>query len=173
MSRKITVKIPLLFLVFSSAAALIFAYISQFGFDYQPCILCFYQRKPFFAVIALGALALAFFKSEELKKIAFFFCIFFLLINIGIASYHVGVEQKIFMGPTTCSAQNLEGIDDLESFRTALLATKAIRCDEPSFVLLGLSMAAWNVVYCAALIVFSLFLLKRSNLRKGNRHQLN
>jgi hypothetical protein len=37
-----------------------------------------------------------------------------------------------------------------------LIKTKAIRCDQPSFVFLGLSMAAWNLGYCLALILLSL-----------------
>lgn len=151
---------PLTFLLTSSIFALTFAYISQFGFDLQPCILCLYQRKPFFAIIALTTIAIIFFKSEKSKKIAFFFCIFFLLINVGIATYHVGVEQKIFQGPTTCSSENLNDLKSLDELRDALMKTKAIRCDVPSFVFLGLSMAAWNVIFCLGLILISIRLKK-------------
>ncbi len=151
---------PLTLLLTSSIFALIFAYISQFGFDLQPCILCLYQRKPFFAIIALTTIAIVFFKSEKFKKIAFFFCIFFLLINVGIATYHVGVEQKIFQGPTTCSSENLNDLKNLDELRDALMKTKAIRCDVPSFVFLGLSMAAWNVIFCLGLILISIRLKK-------------
>lgn len=151
---------PLTFLLTSSILALVFAYISQFGFDLQPCILCLYQRKPFFAIIALATIAVVFFKSEKSKKIAFFFCIFFLLINVGIATYHVGVEKKIFQGPTTCSSENLNNLENLDELRDALMKTKAIRCDVPSFVFLGLSMAAWNVIFCLSLILISIRLKK-------------
>lgn len=162
MNIEITKKHLLILLVFYSAAALVFAYISQFGFDYQPCILCLYQRKPFFAIIALVSLTLLFFQSERSQKIAFFFCIFFLLINAGIATYHVGVERKIFKGPTICSSENLNDFEDLEDLRIALAKTKAIRCDEPSFVFLGLSMTAWNLAYCLFLIGISLFLDRKT-----------
>lgn len=162
MNIKITRKHLLILLVFYSSTALIFAYISQFGFDYQPCILCLYQRKPFFAIIALASLTLIFFKSEQSQKITFFLCIFFLLINAGIATYHVGVEKKVFKGPTTCSSENLNDFENLEDLRIALTKTKAIRCDEPSFVFLGLSMAAWNLTYCLFLIGISLFLDRKT-----------
>ncbi len=151
---------PLIFLLTSSIFALTFAYISQFGFDLQPCILCLYQRKPFFAIIALATIAIVFFKSEKSKKVAFFFCIFLLLINVGIATYHVGVEQKIFQGPTTCSSENLNDLENLDELRDALMKTKAIRCDVPSFVFLGLSMAAWNVIFCLGLILIAIRLKK-------------
>jgi len=163
MSKIITTKAALVFLIIASVTALIFAYISQFGFDLQPCILCLYQRKPFFAIIALASLAIVFFKTEKQQKIALFLCAIFLLINVGIASYHVGVEKKIFRGPSTCSSQNLDGIDDLKKLEAAIFATKAIRCDEPSFVFLTLSMAAWNVVYCISLLITTLTLFRRKN----------
>ncbi len=163
MSIKITTKKLLIFLLTASIFALTFAYISQFVFGFQPCILCLHQRKPFFGIIALTTLALIFFKKENLQKIAFFFCIIFLLINSGIATYHVGVEQKIFHGPTVCSSQNLDEIQNLAELEKALLATKAVRCDEPEFFFLKLSMAAWNLIFCTALAVLSLLLLRRKN----------
>ncbi|MFZ9470707.1 MAG: disulfide bond formation protein B, partial [Rickettsiales bacterium] len=36
---------------FSSFLALLLAYISEFVFNFQPCILCYYQRKPYFAIL--------------------------------------------------------------------------------------------------------------------------
>ncbi|MBU6338450.1 MAG: disulfide bond formation protein B [Rickettsiales bacterium] len=158
-----SLKIVNLFLLISSIAALCFAYISQYVFDMQPCVLCFYQRKPFFAIIALTSLTLIFFKSEKFKKISIYLCALLLLINIGIASYHVGVENKIFKGPTTCSAsQNLNEITDLEELKIAINNTKAIKCDEPAFIFLGVSMAGWNVIYCLGLIFVIGFFLKRA-----------
>lgn len=160
MSEKIIIKSLLIFLFISSAVALISAYIAQFGFDLQPCILCLHQRKPFFAIIALTALALIFFKSEKAKKIALFFCIIFLTINAAIAAYHVGVEKKIFRGPSVCSSENLNNIENLEELKTALMHTKAIRCDEPNFIFLDLSMAAWNFIYCTILVALTLIFLR-------------
>lgn len=153
----------LIFLLTASIIALTSAYISQFIFNYQPCILCLYQRKPFFAVIALTTLALLFFKSEKFCKIAFFTSVIFLIINSAIATYHVGVEQKIFKGPSTCSSQNLNEIDNIEELKTALLHTKAVRCDEPQFFFMKLSMAAWNAIYCAALALAAFLIYRRRN----------
>jgi disulfide bond formation protein DsbB len=150
--KKITNKNLLILLSIASAFALISAYISQYIFDYQPCILCFYQRKPFLAILAACALTLTYFKSEKSKRIALYCCTFFLVINCAIAIYHSGVEKKIFRGPTTCSSENLNKISNLEDLEAALLKTKSVRCDEPSFVFLDLSMANWNVLYCLMLI---------------------
>ena len=113
MNLQISVKNLLVLLIFYSFLALVLAYLSQFGFDLQPCILCLHQRKTFFAIIAIASLVLIFFKSEKSQKITFFFCLFLLLINAAIATYHVGVEQKIFKGPTTCSSESLNDFQNL------------------------------------------------------------
>ncbi len=154
---KITNKNLLILLGLASASALIFAYISQYFFHYQPCSLCFYQRKPFFAIIAAAVLTLTYFKSEKSKRVALYLCTFFLFINCAVAIYHSGVERKIFRGPTTCSSENLNKIDNLEDLKNALMKTKSVRCDEPSFVFLGLSMANWNVLYCLMLLSYIAF----------------
>lgn len=163
MIKKTTDKIKptLMLLLTSSIIAITGAYISQYIFDLQPCILCFYQRKPFFAIIALTFFALFFLKSEKIKKITIYLCALLLLINAAIAIYHVGVEKKIFQGPTTCSSENLNDIDNLEDLKEALSKTKAIRCDEPAFLFLGISMAGWNVVYCLGLFSFVIFLQRK------------
>jgi disulfide bond formation protein DsbB len=156
-----TEKKSLILLLFAAIFALVFAYISQFVFGYQPCILCLYQRVPFFVVIAVSLLALT---AKKLQKIAVTFCAILFLINCGIAFYHVGVEQKIFTGPTTCAASNLNDFDNLEDLENALKKTKAVRCDEPQFFFLKLSMAAWNLIYCGLLaFYFGLNLQSRTN----------
>jgi len=143
------------------AAALGIAYIAQYVFNYQPCILCLYQRIPFFAIIAISIFAL-FFKNKKLRQAALYLSLILLLATSAIAFYQVGVEQKIFHGPDKCSAANLEGISDIEELKQALLATKAVRCDEPSLFFLSLSMAAWNFIYCIALFIGALFFIRRS-----------
>ena len=43
-----------LFLAFlASFVALISAYISQYIFGFEPCVLCYHQRKPFFVIIII------------------------------------------------------------------------------------------------------------------------
>lgn len=144
------------------ASALLLAYIAEYIFNYQPCILCLYQRIPFFAIIAIAVFASAF-KNKKLRQVALYLVLALLLANISMAFYQVGVEQKIFQGPDKCSATNLEGISDIEELRQAILAAKPVRCDEPSFFFLSLSMAAWNFIYCLALFIGAFFFIKRSS----------
>ena len=151
----------LILLGLSSFFALLGAYIAQFGFNLQPCILCLHQRKPFFAIIAITLLALFIFKTSKYQRLALFACFILLISNIVIAGYHVGVEQKIFKGPTSCSvSQDLNDITNIEDLEKALAKTSAVKCSEPAFVFLKISMAGWNVIYCLALLL--LVLIKRS-----------
>jgi disulfide bond formation protein DsbB len=157
-------KFTLIFLAIASISGLIFAYVSQYGFDLQPCILCLYQRKPFFAIIAVTLASLVFFKSENSKKTAIFLCGILLLINCAIAFYHVGVEQKIFRATEACSSENLNNLTNLEDLKAALINAKLARCDEPEFFFLGLTMAAWNLIYCLILLTITIF---HSSLKLG------
>lgn len=156
MIKKLTTKNLLVLLFFSAILALSLAYISQYIFGLQPCILCLHQRKPFFAIIIFCFAAFTFFKSEKSQKIILIFCAILLLINIGISAYHVGVEQKIFPGPNSCSSLDLNEIKNLEELKNTLLKTKPVRCDEPQFFFLKLSMAAWDLIYCLTLLTFIL-----------------
>jgi disulfide bond formation protein DsbB len=149
-------KTLLIFLTIASIFGLTFAYISQYAFGHEPCILCLYQRQPFFGIIAATLICLVFFKSKKSQKIALFFCLAFLAINCVIALYHIGVEQKIFAGPTTCSSDNLNQINNLEDLEEAFAKTKAARCDQPTFFLFGFSMAVWNFIFCFGLSIFSI-----------------
>ncbi|MBM3590628.1 MAG: disulfide bond formation protein B [Alphaproteobacteria bacterium] len=163
--KKNPLKILLIIAFLSSFLALFMAYISQYFFGLEPCILCYYQRKPFFVIIAISFLALLL-KQKKYLKIATIFCALLFLTNAIIAFYHSGVELKWFDGPKTCATQNLENISDLEQLRQAILSTKAIKCDEPQFYFLKLTMANWNFLYSAGLFLLILAILIQEKLSK-------
>lgn len=155
--RKITNRNLLILLSSASFAALASAYIAQYFFDIEPCNLCFYQRKPFLAIVATAVLTLTYFKSEKSKRIALYLCTILLVVNFSIALYHSGVEKKFFSGPTTCASDHLNSASTLEELQDVLMKTKAVRCDEPTFFVLGLTMANWNLIYCFLLLSYIAF----------------
>lgn len=147
---------------FSSLVALVSAYISEFIFNFQPCILCYYQRKPFFAILFVVAMV---FWLKKFHKIGAIFCAILFLSNAVIAFYHSGVEQKFFKGPTTCSSENLNNITDLKEFEMAILSTKAVKCDEPQFYFLNLTMANWNFIYSLILFLLVIIIFNKKILK--------
>jgi disulfide bond formation protein DsbB len=158
--KKFTYKNFLIFLLLASIFALLFAYISQYIFGLEPCILCLHQRKPFFAVIILTLLALTIPRLKTRQKLFAQVAVLLILINSFIALYHSGVEKKFFQGPAICSADN-KVPDNIEELKQVLSSIKVTRCDQPQFVFMNLSMAAWNVVYCLFLVIASLIFLRK------------
>ena len=150
----------LLFLLLASAVfALAGAYISQYIFGLQPCQLCFWQRKPFFAIIILAILFLIIPRLKNYQKLAIQIAVLLLLINAAIAFYHTGVEQKWFKGLDSCVAIS-PNTNSLEDLKLTLEKTKAVRCDQPQFIFLHLSMASWNMIYCLLAAFSSCFVLR-------------
>lgn len=141
-----------------SAGLLAGAFFFQ-ALGYAPCELCLLQRWPHAAaaVIGLAVAATGFRRAWGLLGLAA------AILATAFAIYHVGVEQTWWPGPTACSG----GLGDLSAVSTdELLArirgAQVIRCDQPSWIFLGLSMAAWNAILSAVLAGVWAVALRRS-----------
>jgi disulfide bond formation protein DsbB len=156
-------KIILIICFFSAFLALSTSYISEYIFDYQPCILCLYQRKPFWIILIVSSI-IFFAKQRNFLKIAILICGIGFLTNFAISFYHSGVELKWFDGPKNCSANNLENITNLEELTAKILETKAVKCDIPQFYFLFLTMANWNMIYNFFLIIIIINLSYRKKI---------
>ncbi|MEZ5864429.1 MAG: disulfide bond formation protein B [Geminicoccaceae bacterium] len=122
-----------------AAAALAVAYALQYLGGYQPCQLCYWQRYPYFAVLAVTALGVALGRPRHVLLLA----AALFLVTAGIAWYHVGVEQGMFALPTGCAAGGeATSIAELK----AQLATAAPACDQVGLTILGLSLSNWNAL---------------------------
>lgn len=139
----------LLLLGLASLAALIVALALQFLGGLEPCPLCIEQRYPYLAVIAAAALGLWLGRPKAFLALA----ALILLLELGLAGYHVGIEQGWLALPASCAA--LEPATSIEQLRQQL-ATAPARCDQVAFTLLGLSLSAWNGIYALALLAVAL-----------------
>lgn len=120
------------------------AYIAEFGYGYDPCVLCLYQRVPYAVIIVLGILALVLGSDAARRWIVLLAALTF-LTGAGIAFYHVGVEQLWWTSAAPCgsSGEALTSTQDL----LAALQTKPVKsCGEIDWTLFGISMATYNVV---------------------------
>ncbi|MEM1301272.1 MAG: disulfide bond formation protein B [Pseudomonadota bacterium] len=126
-----------------SLALIIGAYVFQY-LGYAPCKMCYWQRYPHFAAIGVGAVYLAIGLSvlPWLGALA-------TLVTAGLGVFHVGVEQKLWDGPASCTGGGLGNLsgDDLLSFDSV----RVVMCDEVSWQLLGISMPGWNALLSFAL----------------------
>ena len=151
---------PLLMLG-TSAAALASAYIAQYVFGLEPCILCLYQRIPFAIGGALAIIAIA---RPEHAKVILAIMVAVFLFESGLAFYHVGVEQHWWAAATGCSSTGEISKSPAEMLKN-LQKSIPKPCDEVDWTILGISMAAWNVLFSGFLAGVAFFGL--SQIRRG------
>ena len=84
-----------------------------------------------------------------------------LLLDAGIAGYHVGVEQGWWTGTAECTGPAGEA-KTLEELKAQIMATPVTRCDEVAFSLFGISMAGYNLLFCLVLAGFAARTLLRA-----------
>lgn len=142
---------PALLLLLASAGALGAAFVAQYGFDLQPCVLCIYQRWPYGVAIVLAILALA---LPKWRRPLLWLIALTLIVDAGIAAYHVGVEQHWWAGTDACTGPQMKA-KTLDELRAQIMATPVTRCDEVAWSLFGISMAGYNVIACVALAGFA------------------
>jgi disulfide bond formation protein DsbB len=71
----------------------------------------------------------------------------------GLGAYHTGVERGWWAGPDTCSAgANIADVSSADLLNQ-ILAAPVIRCTDVAWQMLGLSMASWNAVMSAVLVL--------------------
>jgi disulfide bond formation protein DsbB len=147
----------------TSAGALSFAYISQYGFGLDPCQLCYYQRIPYFLNIALGILAfLLASRNKKTASILLALSALSFLTGAVLAGFHVGVEQHWWKGLESCSNYAMPGNASVADLKKFLLNRAPVRCDIPAFVLFGISMAGYNFILSLVLAAGTLYSLRTS-----------
>ena len=143
-----------LYAVLASIVVLGAAYISQYGFGLDPCILCYYQRIPYFIVIGLGAAA--FFiapSSEKGAGVLLTLCALTFLAGAGLAAFHVGVEQHWWKGLQACGNAAMPVGASVDEMRAFIMSRDIVRCDVPAFTLFGISMAGFNFLISLGLFM--------------------
>ncbi|QDL90776.1 disulfide bond formation protein B [Paroceanicella profunda] len=112
-----------------------------------PCEMCIWQRWPHGIAIALG-LAVILTGSRRLAGLA----AVVLAVSAGLGLFHAGVEQGWWQGPMACTSSGVEGMST-NDLMAQIMAAPLVRCDEIAWSFLDLSMAAWNGVFSAVLVL--------------------
>lgn len=143
---------PRAFLVLAtlgSAGLLLGAYGFQHIGGLLPCKMCLWQRWPHGAAVLIGLAALT-----TGKRALSWLGALAAGLTSAIGFFHQGVEWKWWDGPASCTGGGM----DLGALSGAdLLSTDApsglVMCDEIVWQLAGLSMAGWNGVLSALLVL--------------------
>ena len=126
---------------------------------YAPCELCILQRWPHAAAFALAIIVAA----TGFRRAWGILGLVAAVLATAFAAYHMGVEQSWWPGPSACSG----GLGDLstvspQELLSRIRGAQVVRCDEPSWYFLGLTMAAWNAILSAGLTLVWAVALRRS-----------
>lgn len=130
---------------------------SQYIGGLYPCEMCWWQRYPHFAAIAVALVAIALRKNPPVSATFTALAALAILTSGGIGVFHAGVEYKWWEGFTACTAPPPTGGNLLE----AIMKAPLIRCDQPQWTLFGISLAGFNAIF-STLGAAVIFLLLRS-----------
>jgi len=142
------------FVLAAAAIVLGIALLSQYWGGLAPCELCLLQRWPWAIAITISLVALLVGARPALPWIAMVLMVVF-AASVVFASYHLGVEQKWFAGPSACTA-TARGALTLEQMKQQILGTAPVMCDRVQWSLFGVSLAGWNLL--ASLIMTAICL---------------
>ncbi len=130
------------------------AYASQYGFGLFPCELCWWQRYPHFAGVALALVSTV----AEPKRLWIALAALAILVSGLIGAFHAGVEYGWWEGFTTCTSNvSNAGGDPLDAIMNAPL----IRCDVAQWTLAGISLAGFNALISVTSTVAIFWLLAK------------
>ncbi len=121
------------------AAMLAGAYLSQYVGGLHPCEMCYWQRWPHFAALALAALAFLFTADNRNARLLTAFAALAIAVSGAIGVFHAGVEYKWWEGLTRCASTGPMTLEDI-------MNVPLVRCDDVQFKFLSISMAGWNAI---------------------------
>ena len=102
----------------------------------NPCEMCYWQRYPHWAALALAGLS--FFLPRAARPLTLLAALA-IAVSGAIGVFHAGVELKWWQGLTECTATGARTLEEI-------MAAPLVRCDQIQFEFLGISMAGWNAI---------------------------
>jgi len=145
-----------------SGALLCGAWIFQYGFGYDPCQMCYWQRHAHKGVLAVAAAALLLtFAGKNYPKFFAFLIGLAFLVSFGMAFWHVGVEYQWWEGPKNCMVGALDPDFDPSKIWDEVDKIKLPACTAVAWKFV-LSMAGWNALFSAFGAIFSFAAIKRA-----------
>lgn len=136
------------------------ALVLQYGFGYQPCPLCLQQRWPYYIGVPI-ALALGLVGDRlPQKPLALLLVLLAALFAYGcfLGVYQAGAEWHFWLGPSNCSAGNVGANPaDVGDLLNAIDNSVVVSCTDPRLRIFGVSLAGWNGVVMAVLVLITLW----------------
>jgi len=133
----------------------------EFFLKVKPCILCIYQRYPYYIITFLS---LIYFLKKDLKIILILLIILTSLASITLSTYHVGIETGLIEETTSCKT-SLNNNLSKDAILKQLESNLASSCKEVNFKLFGFSLASINIILSLILttIYYKIYLWIKKN----------
>lgn len=138
-----------------AGATILSALFMEYVLGMRPCLLCLYQRWPYYAALPVAALIVAMAPGERVSRAGLSLLGLIFVVSAGLGAYHAGVEWGFFIGPAGCGGAAVPAAGSMEDFMRQLETVRVVSCNAPAWVFLGLSMAGWNAVISALIAVIA------------------
>ena len=128
------------------------AYILKHSYGIQPCQMCIYEQHVFTAAGILALIGFLICSPTWQRRIL---CSLGLIFLGGalLAAYHVAIQHHWVSLPAFCSAEDFSASDSVEALKEQIMNTPFVRCDQVTWSLLGLSLAAYNTLISLVLML--------------------
>ena len=133
-------------------SSICYAFFVEYILDYKPCILCKFQRVPYFLGLIIGLFG--FFKPSNTKMCIYIFLTF--LISMTLSGYHIGIEQELYQSFLNCSDNNLSILEEGELLESLNVINPD--CRNVNFAIFGISLATINFVLSFVICTISYYL---------------
>ena len=148
-------------ILFVNILVILSALFIEFFLKIKPCILCIYQRYPYYIITFLS---LIFFFKKDLKILLILLIILTSLASIILSTYHVGIETGLIEETTSCKT-SLNNNLSKDAILKQLESNLASSCKEINFKLFGFSLASINIILSLILttIYYKIYLWMKKN----------
>jgi disulfide bond formation protein DsbB len=148
-------------ILFVNILVILSALFIEFFLKVKPCILCIYQRYPYYII---AFLSLIFFLKKDLKILLILLIILTSLASIILSTYHVGIETGLIEETTSCKT-SLNNNLSKDAILKQLESNLASSCKEVNFKLFGFSLASINIILSLILttIYYKVYLWMKKN----------
>jgi len=148
-------------ILFVNILVILSALFIEFFLKVKPCILCIYQRYPYYIITFLS---LIYFLKKDLKILLILLIILTSLASIILSTYHVGIETGLIEETTSCKT-SLNNNLSKDAILKQLESNLASSCKEVNFKLFGFSLASINIILSLILttIYYKIYLWIKKN----------
>ena len=150
-----------LIIFFLCVIAISIALIAEYIFNILPCKMCLYQRYPYYFIISIFIIFYLFRKTSNLWL--YIFVELAVLYGLFYSIWHVGIEQNLLTGPSSCSGKLIE-TSSIDNLKEQIINQTIVSCNEISWSVLGLSAATLNALLLFLfLLINTIFVFKKYN----------